>query len=137
MCRFKASRQLVLWDDKIYIWIRAYKQCFRWVRSKPSLKIRSVNKAVLFRYWQQPKKYLLRNKTFFVFQGRILKLSESVWKRILWNRTKFQFNQTTDENSNCLNEPNELIFWTLHEILFQTDAASFSFLSWKSKTFYF
>ena len=36
-----------------------------------------------------------RNKTF-VFQDRKLKLSASVWKRISWNLTKLQFNQTTD-----------------------------------------
>ena len=49
----------------------------------------------------------------FVFQDRKLKLSASVWKRISWNLTKFQLNQTTDrknENNNCLNELNELKF---------------------------
>ena len=43
---------------------------------------------------------------FFVFQDRKLKLLASVWKRISWNLTKFQLNQTTDRknvNNNCLN----------------------------------
>ena len=42
-----------------------------------------------------------------------MKLSESLWKRITWNLTKFQLNQTTDrknENNNCLNKLNELKF---------------------------
>ena len=44
---------------------------------------------------------------------------------------KFQLNQITDKkNNNCLNELNELKFQ------FQTDAESFSFLSWKTKKFY-
>ena len=47
-----------------------------------------------------------RNKTF-VFQDRKLKISASVWRRISWNLTKFQLNQTTNTkygNKNCLNE---------------------------------
>ena len=35
---------------------------------KPSLKIESVNKAFLFWYWQWPKKYFFRNKTFLFFK---------------------------------------------------------------------
>ena len=35
---------------------------------KPSLKIGSVNKAFLFWYWQRPKKYFFRNKTFLFFK---------------------------------------------------------------------
>ena len=64
--------------------------------AKPSLKIESVNKPVLFWYWQRPKKYLFsRNNFFFVIQDRI-KLSASVWKKIPWNLTKFQLNKATD-----------------------------------------
>ena len=33
----------------------------------------------------------------------------------------------------CLNEPK---FWSFHKIFDQTDAENFSFLSWKTKTFY-
>ena len=36
--------------------------------SKPSRKIESVNKAFLFWYWQGPKKYIFRNKTFLFFK---------------------------------------------------------------------
>ena len=38
-------------------------------------------------------------KNFFVFQDRKLKLSASVWNRILWNLTKFQLNQATDRKN--------------------------------------
>ena len=34
----------------------------------PSLKIESLNKAFLFRYWELFKKYFLRNKTFLFFK---------------------------------------------------------------------
>ena len=70
------------------------------------------------------------------FQDKKLKLSASVWKRILWNLTKFQLYQTTNrksENNNCLNALGELKLVRFHEILYQTDTESFSFLSWKTK----
>ena len=79
--------------------------CISGSRPKPSRKIESVNKAFLF--W-----FCLGIKLFF-FQDRKLKLLEAVWKRISWNLTKFQLNQTTDrknENNNCLNKLNELKF---------------------------
>ena len=60
---------------------------------KPSLKTGSVNKAFLFWYWQQLN-FFFKNKTFLFFKK--LKLSESVRKRILWDLTKFQLNQTTN-----------------------------------------
>ena len=82
-------------------------------QSKPSLKIGSVTKAFLFRYWQRLKRYFFRNDFFFIFQERKLKLLASVWKRIFWDLTKSQLNQTTDrknDNNNWLNELNELKF---------------------------
>ena len=51
------------------------------------------------------KIFSLGIKLFFD-QDRKLKLSASVWRRISWNLTKFQLNQTIDrknENNNCLN----------------------------------
>ena len=54
-----------------------------------------------------------RNKTFLFNKIKKLKFLASVWKRISWNLTKFQLNQTTDrknENNNCLNQLNELKF---------------------------
>ena len=105
---------------------------------KPSLKIGSVNKAVLFCYWQQPKNIFFRNKTFFLFQDRKLKLSASVWKMISWNLTKLQLIQLIQFLfSFCLS-----VVWLswnfvrFHEIIFQTDAENFSILSWKTKKFY-
>ena len=56
-------------------------------------------------------------------QDKKLKLSVFVWKWISWNLIKFQLIQ--------------LIQTIVILILFQTDTESFSFLSWKTKKFYF
>ena len=104
---------------------------FLFFHAKPSLKIGSVNKAFLFWYWQW---LLFRN--FFVFQDRKLKLSEFVWKRITWNLTKFQLNQTTDrknENNNCLNKLN---FCEVAWNVIQTNAEISTFYLEKQKKFY-
>ena len=85
--------------------------------SKPSLKIRTTsaifwNYLGIFRDYDQ-NLYFWKYVKLFVFQDRMLKLSASVWKIILWNLTKFPLNQTTDwknGNKNCLNELNELKF---------------------------
>ena len=64
------------------------------VISKPSLKIRTAN-AICWNYLGLLRYYDL-DHTFlgiFVFQNRKLKLSASVWKRILWYLTKFQLIQ--------------------------------------------
>ena len=61
---------------------------------------------MVMRFYAKPSLKIL-------FQDRKLKLSASVWKRILWNLTKFQLDQETDrknENKNFLNELNELKF---------------------------
>ena len=53
-----------------------------WYIPKPSLKIGSVNKAGCFEIEASSLlAWLFRNKTFFVFQDRKLKLSASVWKK--------------------------------------------------------
>ena len=81
---------------------------------------------------------IFRNKTFFVFQDRMLKLSASVWKRISWNLTKFQLIQViqtiviTIFSISCLIE---LKFCEVSRFFFQADAKSFSVLSWKIKSF--
>ena len=67
------------------------------LQSKPSRKIETAKRHLLELSWPlqrlRSKLYFFRNKTFFVFQDKKLKLSASVWKRILWNLTKFQLNQ--------------------------------------------
>ena len=62
---------------------------------------------------------------FFVFQDRELKFSASVWKIISRNLTKYQIVWM------------RWYFVRCHKIHFQTDAESFSFLSWETKKFYF
>ena len=108
--------------------------------SKPSLKIGSVNKVFCFDIDNGLKNIFFYEQNFFVFQDRKLKLSASVWKRISCNLTKFQLNQKTD-----IKKMKITIVWMswmswnfvrFHEILFQTDAETFSFLSWKTKKFY-
>ena len=110
--------------------------------SKPSLKIRTAS-AIFWNYLDIFRDYGLkniffRNKTFFVFQDRKLKLSASVWKRILWNLTKFQLIQLIQQllfpfflsvvwlSWNCMR---------FHQFFFLTDAENFSFLSWKKVLF--
>ena len=106
---------------------------------KPSLKIGSVNKAFLFWFWQRLKKYFFRNKTFLFFK------IES------WN-FKHLFEKGFRETAQSFNSFSlfrQLLFsfflWVVwlhwnflrfHEILFQTDSESFSFLIWKTKKFY-
>ena len=93
-------------------------------------QIGSVNKALLLWYWQQLRKCFLGICNTFLF-----------FKIERW---KFQHLFKSDFNS--IRQPKErmkiTIFWMswnfvrFHEILFQTDAESFSFLSWKTKKFY-
>ena len=74
-------------------------------------------------------------KHFFAFLDRELKFSTSGWKGISWNLKKFQLIQT------ILFPLFLFLFWLtkifvrFHEILFQTDVESSSFLSWKTKKF--
>ena len=107
--------------------------------SKLSLKIGSVNKAFLFWYWLRPKSYFFRNKTFLFYK------IESWNFQHLFEK---EFHETS-QNFNSIRQPIEkmeiTIVWMswmswnfvrFHEILFQADAESFSFLSWKTKKFY-
>ena len=74
-----------------------------------------------------------------LFQYRKLELSESVWKWILSNLTKFQLIQFIPINVIfifCIDCLIELKWFLFHEKLFQTDAESFSSQSWKTKKFY-
>ena len=61
------------------------------------------------------KKYFVRNKTFFVFQDRKLKLSIPVWNGISWNLTKFQLIQLI-ELKFCKVSRNSFTksFWKFH-----------------------
>ena len=80
---------------------------------KPSLKIGSVNKLFCFDIDNGLKHFFFRNKKFLVFQDRKVKLSESGWKKISLNLTKFKLNPTThrnNKNNYCLNKVNELKF---------------------------
>ena len=102
-------------------------------------KIESVNKAFLFWYWQRPKKYFFRNKTFLFF--KIVS-----WNFQVQNEIKICDNS---QNFNSFSLFRQLLFscflsvvwlsWNFarfHEIQFQTEPESFSFLSWKTKKFY-
>ena len=81
----------------------------------------------------------VRNKTFLFFK---------IESRNFQNLFEKEFRETS-QNFNSIRQPIEkmkiTIVWMswmswnfvrFHEILFQTDAESFSFLSWKSKKFY-
>ena len=65
--------------------------------TKPSLKIETVNKALLFWYWQRLKMFVLRIKLFLFFKTSFSnsyfhffsRLSD--WVEILWGFTKFNF----------------------------------------------
>ena len=76
------------WDPFILQSISA--NWFFFKRAKPSLKIRTAS-AIFFIYLgifrDNGLKNIFRNKTFFVFQDRKLKLLASVFS---WNLTKFQ-----------------------------------------------
>ena len=76
-----------------------------------------------------------RNKTFLFF-----KIEN--WNRISWNLTNFNTFGSFSSFRQLLfsffpsNARLSLNFVTFHKILYQTDVESFSFLSWKTKTFY-
>ena len=106
--------------------------------TKPSRKIESVNKAFLFWYWQWLKKCFFRNKTFF------FKIEGWNFQHLFENAFR-----ETSQSFNSIRESMEKIkraivrmswmSWNLvrlHEIQFQIDTKSFSFLSWKTKKFY-
>ena len=105
------------------------------LKAKPFRKVESVNIAFLFWYWRRLKNYFFRNKTFLFFK------IES------WNFQKL-FEVEFHETSQNFRSFRQLLFsffllvvWLsqkfsrFHEILFQTDSESFSFLSWKTKKF--
>ena len=114
-----------------------------WKRAKPSLKIRTASAIFwdylgMFRDYGQ-KNIFFRNKTFLFFK------IES------WNFQHLFENEfcETSQSFNSFSSFRQLLFtffllvvwlsWNFvrfHEILFQTDAKSFSFLSWKIKKFY-
>ena len=110
--------------------------------AKPSLKIRTANAI----YWISPgifRDYSLqnffRNETFFVFQDRKLKLSASVRKE--FPETSQSFNSFSSFRQLLISFFLFVVwlswnFVRFHKILFQTDAESFSSLSWKTKTKY-
>ena len=101
---------------------------------KPSLKIGLVNKAFLFWYWQ-------RLKTFF-FGINLLFFEIEDWN--FQNLFEKEFRETSIRKP--IEKMKIKIVWILswiswnlvrfHEIQFQTDAESFSSLSWKTKKFY-
>ena len=129
----------------LYLWgslISVQGNDFMIFLSKPSLKIRTPN-AICWNYRDLFRDYGLnyiffRNKPFF-------------FKKESWN---FQhlFEKEFRESSQNFNSIRQWIekkeikivwitwmswnFVRFHEILFQTDAENFSFLSWKTKKFY-
>ena len=118
-----------LWQKRIwkldFFWI--------WFWTKPLLKIGMVNKAFLFWYC------LFRKKPFFLFKTESWNFRKSVCKRILWNLTKFQLNQTThrkNENNNCLNKLNELKFCEVWQNSISNRCLNFQLSILKDK-FYF
>ena len=85
------------------------------------------------------KNICFRNNIFLFSRNRKLKLSASVWKRILWNLTKFQLIQTTNrknENNNCLNDLNELKFCEVSQNSFSNRCWKFQRSTWKTKKVY-
>ena len=107
---------------------------------KPSLKIRTVSAIC----WNYILTYLetmtfFRNKTFLFFKIESWNFQHLFEKEF----------RETSQNFNSIRQVIEKIEMTIvwmswmswnfvrfHEILFQTDAESFSFLSWKTKKFY-
>ena len=71
--------------------------------------------------------------------SRKLKLSETIWNRILWNLTKFQLNQTIDRKKMKITIVwISWMSWNLvkfHEILFQSVSKVSAFYLQKQKSF--
>ena len=100
-----------------------------WEYTKPSLKIGSVSKAFLFWYWQRLKKYFCRSKTFLLFKIESWNFQHLLEKFSLFRQFLiFKFLLVVWLSWN---------FVRFHEILFQTDAENFSFLSWQTKKCFF
>jgi hypothetical protein len=98
--------------------------------SKTFWKIESVNKAFLFWYWHQPKKYFFRNQSFLFFKIE-------GWNVQHLFEIKFR---ETSQNFNSFSLLRQLLFLIFSIgclIEFQTASERFSFLSWKTKKFYF
>ena len=101
--------------------------------AKPSRKIEPVNKAFLFWHWQWPKHIFFWNKTFLFFKIESWNFKNRSEKKFL--ETSQSFNSFTQ----LLFSFFLLVVWfswnfvRFHETLIQTDAESFSFLSWKTK----
>ena len=106
---------------------------------KPSGKLSHLTPSLGSTLVVRPKKYFFRNKTFLSF------------KIERWNfQVQFEIGfRETSQNFNSFSFFRELLFspflsvvwlsWNFvrfHEIQFQTEPESFSFLSWKTKKFY-
>ena len=102
-------------------------------KAKTSLKIRTVNKAGLFWYWSQFSLDLdhifFRNKTFLFFKIESLNFQHLFKKE--FHETSPNFNLFSSFRQFLFSFFYQLSDWV--EIIFQTDAESFSFLSWKKK----
>ena len=110
---FTRKKYLVIWSQKKLktffkrVFSLQSDQSRRCLRSKPSLKVGSVNKAFLFWYWQRLKIYFFRNKTFSFFSIESWNLQHLFEKD--FRETSQYFNLIREsieknENSNCLNE---------------------------------
>ena len=111
--------------------------------SKPSLKIRTTS-AIFWNHLGIFRNYdlnyiLFRNKTFLFFKIESLNFQHLFEKE--FRETSQNFNSFSSFRQFLLSFILFVVwlswnFVRFHEIPFQTDAESFSFLSWKTKKFY-
>ena len=99
---------------------------------KPLLKIGSVNKAFLFWYWLPPISYFFRNRTFLFY-----KIESWSFQHLFENEFR-EPSQNFISIRHAIEKMKITIVWIWNfvrflSIGFQTDAESFSFLSWKTK----
>ena len=109
-------------------------------KAKPSLKIGTAN-AICWNSLGLFRDYSLnyiffRNKTFLFFKIESWNFQHLFEKKISWNLTQFQLNQTRDRkngNKNCLNELNELKFCEVSRNCFSNRCWKFQLSILKNK----
>jgi hypothetical protein len=128
--------------SKPAVYIKKTYFAFRWCLSKPSLKIRTANTICwnslgLFRDYGL-NYIFFRNKTFLLFK------IESWNFQHLFEKLFCEISQTFNSIRQRIEKIRIKIVWIswmswnfvrCHEIIFQTDAESFSFPSWTPKSF--
>ena len=117
------------------------RQLLTYPTRKPSLKIGSVNKAFLFWYWLRPKYFIFfRNNTFLFYKIESWNFQHLFEKKI--RETSKNFDSTIRQSIEKMEIKIVWISWMswnfvrFDEILFQTHAEIFNFLSSKTKKFY-